>query len=188
MTSQAANENANLGIIQMALSERPGRTEVQSQHISLQLQGSTTVRTRVLFHCYSSEVTADPRLTGSGLHPGSNHMPAWTLALLCAGAALFSADRHLTQINAELGGAVLLSNKDAFKTFGRSMCWTGPICARPAHVQLDVICRMTSTSCQNKLGNSFKFRRCGAEAIWTPRPQDRARASRAVLQAEAKLG
>ncbi len=37
------------------------------------------------------------------------------VVLLCAGAAFFSADGHLTQRNAELGGATLHSNKGRFQ-------------------------------------------------------------------------
>lgn len=74
----------------------------------------------------------------------SSHVPTWTLALLCAGAALFSADRHLTQINAELGGAALLSNKERFQniwTFtvldASSLC-TPCSCATRCNLQNDV--------------------------------------------------
>lgn len=72
----------------------------------------------------------------------------------------FSADRHLTQRNAELGGAALLSNKERFQNIWTStvldasrLCTPCP-CATRCNLQIGG--RMMSTSGQNKL--SFKFR------------------------------
>lgn len=184
MTSQAANENANPlcysnGPVSASRLDRSAELACFSAAPRLH-SCQNQLGNRALFHHYSSEVTggggvseSEPFQTGRKW-PSHGSERSSHAAAECSEACplgpwrcfvpeqrFSSADRHLTQRNAELGGAALLSNKERFQNIGTStvldasrLCTPRP---RATRCNLQNGRRMKSTSCQNKLGISFQF-------------------------------